>query len=481
MRDYLIRRFLLIIPTLIGATFVVFGITRFVPGSPAERRMQEAMAKSDQSRSQNADAGGALSEEQKLQLLEGYGLDKPIPVAYLQWLGAMPREESKQRVTFPDPAVAADPSDGAEGETDTAAEGEAATPAAAEPAAAKGAEARLTLKELLPEGERTEENWFRLTEVKVIWDGKDDVRLEPVEGEGDAIDLSKWHAVLEWPKREIELASGEKVEVEDHSKPPRAAVFTHKFNGLLQGSLGYSLRYNDPIGEMIVQRFPVSLFYGILTLIIVYGVCIPLGVVKAIKHRTAIDTGSSVLVFLGYAIPGYALGSILVVFLAARWGWFPTGGFVSDGFSELSLLGKIWDLIHHAVLPLICYVIGSFAFLTLLMKNNLLDNLAADYVRTAVAKGVNFRGAVIKHAFRNSLIPIATTFGQNIMLLVAGSILIERLFDIEGFGLLSYEALVNRDFTVFMGISVISSALLMIGNILSDILVAALNPRIRFQ
>ncbi|MCC5835536.1 MAG: ABC transporter permease subunit [Opitutales bacterium] len=263
-------------------------------------------------------------------------------------------------------------------------------------------------------------------------------------------------------------------------KPPLASYF-HWLGNVLRGDLGTSYRYNIPVWEMIRERFPISLYYGVLTLIITYAVCIPLGIVKAIKHRTFIDNASSIVIFVGYAIPGYVLGALLIVYFAARLEWFPMGGFTSHGFDELSSWGKVKDVIWHSVLPLISYSVSSFALVTLLMKNHLMDNLAADYVRTAVSKGVRFRDAVRKHALRNSLIPIATTFGQNITLLVGGSFLIETIFDIDGFGLLGFTAVLDRDYPIVMGVLFLSSLLLLIGNILSDILVALIDPRVRFN
>ena len=149
-------------------------------------------------------------------------------------------------------------------------------------------------------------------------------------------------------------------------------------------------------------------------------------------------------------------------------------------FEDKNFIGKISDLISHSVLPLICYLIGSFALVTLLLKNHLMDNLASDYIRTAIAKGVSFKQAVIKHAMRNSLIPIATTFGQNIVLIVSGSFLIESIFDIDGFGLLGLSAILDRDYPVVMGVVLIASGLLLVGNIISDILVALVDPRVQF-
>jgi microcin C transport system permease protein len=257
-------------------------------------------------------------------------------------------------------------------------------------------------------------------------------------------------------------------------------VYRAAFDGLVEGRLGNSEKYGDPVWGMILDRIPISLFFGGLSMILIYGVCLPLGIVKAIKHRTWIDNVTSVLVFLGYAIPGYVLGAFLVVYLGARLGWFPIQGFTSENFADLSLWGKIKDLAHHGTLPLICYVIQGFAFMTFMMKNSLMDNLAADYVRTATAKGVPYRSAVFKHAFRNSIIPIATTIGQNITIFVAGSLLIEKIFDINGFGLMQFTAILEKDEYIVLGVLTVSAGLMLLGNVISDLCVALVDPRVSF-
>jgi len=277
-----------------------------------------------------------------------------------------------------------------------------------------------------------------------------------------------------------EVAEG-KVVAEIDVLQERAVLYRAQRDGLLQGSLGDSERYGDPVISMVRKRMPISLFYGVISMILIYGICIPLGIVKAIKHRTWLDNVSSIAVFSGYAIPGYVLGSFLLVFLGARLDLFPLSGFVSENFGELPLGAKIFDLFHHAVMPLSCYLVGSFAFMTFMMKNNLMDNLAADYVRTATAKGVPYGSAVFRHAFRNSIIPIATTVGQNITLLVGGSFLIEKIFDIDGFGLLQYNAILDKDEPVVLGVLTISATLMLLGNVISDLCVAFVDPRIRFR
>jgi microcin C transport system permease protein len=250
---------------------------------------------------------------------------------------------------------------------------------------------------------------------------------------------------------------------------------------VLKGDLGVSTRYYDPVWSMIRERIPISLYFGIITMMLVYGICIPLGILKAIKHKSAFDNTTSVIVFTGYAVPGWVIGVLLLILFSSQWDIFPLGGMVSDDFEELNFFGKTVDIIRHTVLPLAAYMAGSFSVMTFLMKNTLLDNLSSDYVRTAIAKGLPFKKAVFRHAMRNSLIPIATHFGNNISIILMGSFLIEKVFNINGMGLLGYEAIIERDYPVVLGILVISSLLLLIGNILSDICVAIVDPRVKFE
>ena len=245
-------------------------------------------------------------------------------------------------------------------------------------------------------------------------------------------------------------------------------------------NLGESQRYLVPVWDLIVQRMPISLYYGLITTLLTYLVCIPLGIAKALRHRSLFDNLTSAVIFIGYAIPGYALGAVLLVLLSVKYPIFPLSGFVGQNFDELSTLGKLKDLSAHTVLPLIALSIGSFAFMTMLMKNGLMENMGADYVKTALAKGMSWQRAVFVHALRNSLIPLATSFGNIISLLVVGFLLIERVFGIHGMGLLFFDAMVARDYPLVMGVTVISSVLLLVGNLLSDLAVALVDPRVRF-
>lgn len=245
--------------------------------------------------------------------------------------------------------------------------------------------------------------------------------------------------------------------------------------------LGTSFRYNEPVLKVIGDRLPVSIYYGVITALFTYGICIPLGILKAIHHRTRIDTWTSVLIFVGYAVPGFALGAVLSNLFAVRWELFPLGGFIASGAASLPWYERGLSVAWHSVLPLVAYLAGAFAVTTMLMKNSLIENMSADYVKTALAKGLSWRRAIFVHALRNSLIPMATTVGGLLGIFLAGSFLIERVFSIPGVGLLAFEAIQTRDFPIVLGFLVISSVLLLVGNLLSDLAVALVDPRVRFE
>jgi microcin C transport system permease protein len=251
---------------------------------------------------------------------------------------------------------------------------------------------------------------------------------------------------------------------------------------VLHLDLGRSYVYQDPVWDVIKSRFPISIFLGLTGFLLSYLICVPLGVFKAVKHGSTFDFLSSALVFLGYAVPGWALGTALLVLLGGGtlWSVFPLGGFRPDNWEYLSLWGKITGQLHHMFLPVLCYMVGAFATETILTKNSLMENLGQDYVRTAFAKGLSERRVIFIHVLRNSLIPIVTGLGHAISLVLAGSFLIERVFNIDGMGYLGYTSILQRDYPVALGILVISSLLMLIGNILSDIIYAVVDPRIRF-
>jgi microcin C transport system permease protein len=246
---------------------------------------------------------------------------------------------------------------------------------------------------------------------------------------------------------------------------------------------GESFTYEEPVLDVIMSKFPVSLQFGIVSLIMSYLVCVLLGVLKAVKHNTIFDYVTSFLLFVVYSIPGFMLAILLIVYFAGGsfFNWFPMGELYSDNYFDLSTWGKIVDRVHHFILPLICYMIGSFTVLTMLMKNSLLDEIKKDYIRTARAKGVPEKTVYLKHALRNALIPIVTGIGGFLSVFFAGSLLLESIFQLDGMGLLGYKSILQRDYNVIMGLIFIQSVLLLLGNLISDIAYVAVDPRIDFE
>lgn len=257
---------------------------------------------------------------------------------------------------------------------------------------------------------------------------------------------------------------------------------------LVVNKMGLSLSsYDYPnrtAWELIRSRLPVSLSFGLAAFVLTYLVCIPLGILKALFHRRSFDAVSSIAVFAAYAVPSFALAMLFKTLFCGTvescWDIFPLGGVSGDFDSEPSAWAFLADRVHHMVLPVCCYVAGSFAMLTLLMKNSLLDQISADYVRTVIAKGASRARAVWFHALRNSLIPLATGLGPMVGLVFAGSIIIETIFEIPGMGRLGWDALVGRDYAVFLALLALTSVFQLVGNLVSDILYMLIDPRIDF-
>lgn len=246
---------------------------------------------------------------------------------------------------------------------------------------------------------------------------------------------------------------------------------------------GDSFTYEEPVMDVIISKFPVSLQFGIASLLLTYLICIPLGMAKAVRAGSIFDAASGLMLYLAYAIPPLVLGVFLITFFAggSYFSWFPTGLLRSDDYDSFSLWGKIVDRAHHFVLPLICYVIGGFAELTVLMRNSLLDVIRQDYVRTARAKGLEEKVVLYKHAMRNALIPVAVNLGGFLQVFLAGSLIIENLFQLDGLGRLGYTSILARDYNVIMGLIFFNSVTLMVGRLLTDIAYVMIDPRIDFK
>lgn len=265
-------------------------------------------------------------------------------------------------------------------------------------------------------------------------------------------------------------------------KPAHERYFIWLKN-VLRFDFGESFKYEEPVTDVILSKMPVSLTFGLTSLFLTYLICVPLGVLKAIRAGSRFDAVSSLLLFVLYSIPGLIAGILLRTFLASEsfYPLFPLGNIFSDNYSDLSFWGQMKDRIWHSVLPLLSYMVGSFTFLTILMQNSMLDIVKLDYVRTARAKGVRERTVYLKHALRNALIPIVTGMSGILTVMFAGSIVIESIFSLDGMGLLSITAANNRDYNVLMGLIFFQSGLFLVGRLLTDLLYVVVDPRIDFS
>jgi microcin C transport system permease protein len=264
---------------------------------------------------------------------------------------------------------------------------------------------------------------------------------------------------------------------------PNIYVYKTKVSGILTGDFGNSYQYREPVIELIKDRLPVSIQFGVIGFILAYVVSMYMGIRKALEHRSKFDIFSSVGIFALNSMPGWALGAILLMFLATESfvDLLPLGGMQSGDYETLQMGSKIADRALHFILPIVAFSVTGIASLSMLMKNSLLENLGQDYVRTAFAKGLREKRVIWMHAMRNSIIPLAARAGFVITVFLGGSFLIEYVFNIEGIGKLSYMAILSRDYQIVFAFTVINVGTLLIGNIISDFVLALVDPRIRFK
>ena len=340
MLFYILKRVLLMIPTLLGALTITFVVMQFVPGGPVEQILAEARAGAVAGDTSGYKAGRDLDAKQREELMKLYGFDKPAHVRYFEMLG-----------------------------------------------------------------------------------------------------------------------------------------------NYLQFDQGRSFLQNKGVWELIKEKLPVSISLGLWTFLISYLISIPLGVSKAVREGTRFDMLTTFVVLLGYAIPGFVLGVLLIVLFAGGTflDWFPLRGLTSDNWEELSTLGKIKDYFWHLTLPLTCLVIQQFAVVTLLTKNTFVEEIRKQYVLVARAKGLSQDRVLYKHIFRNALIPLVTGFpAAFIGAFFAGSVLIETLFSLDGLGLLSYESVVRRDYPVVLGSLYLFTLIALVVKLVSDVLYTVVDPRVQF-
>lgn len=248
---------------------------------------------------------------------------------------------------------------------------------------------------------------------------------------------------------------------------------------VLKGNLGISLISRRPVSEMIKERLPATLCLGAAAMIIAVMVAIPVGILSAVKQYSLGDYLATLYAFIGISIPQFWLGLMLIYLFSLRLGWFPTGGSMSFDVAP-GFWPTIVDRLYHFVLPVVTLAAASMAGWMRYQRTSMIEAIKQDYVRTARAKGLSEMVVILKHAWRNALIPVLTLLGFSLTTLVSGAYIVETIFAWPGMGRLGVEAIFRRDYPVVMGVGLVSALMVMLGNLLADVLYALADPRIRY-
>ena len=265
-------------------------------------------------------------------------------------------------------------------------------------------------------------------------------------------------------------------------KPPHER-FIQMIGQFARFDLGRSFYHNKDVAQLMLEKLPVSISLGMWTFILIYLISVPLGIMKAVRAGTRFDTATTFVVLLGYSIPSFVLGVVLLVYFAGGTyvQWFPLRGITSTNWADLSLWGKVTDYLWHITLPVTAMVVGGFAVITILTKNSVLEEVRKQYVLTARAKGVDERVVLWKHVFRNALIPIMTGFPAAFVgAFFGGSLLIETLFSLDGLGLLSYESVIRRDYPVVFGSLFVFTLIGLLTHLIRDLTYVWADPRVKY-
>lgn len=466
MLTYLIRRLLLMIPTLIGITVVVFAMMALSPGGVGGVMTSAA----GEMQSENARAEMQYRNRR-------YGLDRPVAVQYLRWLNLVSPIgfRTSSQMTLSD---------------------------------AQLAELKASLKNA-----REIESSFKLQNAQVIAVALAQyLQIDPKEAVRRAIALaanpdSGW-AMLDELHSQSDEITRKSVEKKIVAAPDRKAetmlehvarvaagadrVLFNRFT-LKWPDLGVSVQRGRPINDVILEALPVTLLLNAISVPIVYAVAIIVGIYAARHRGKAFDVGSGMTVLALWSAPVMWIGVMSIGFLASAkyFQLFPAGGlnatlssqwpFLPQWFSEGFERGWLLDRMWHLVLPVICMTYGGFAFLAKIMRSSMLENLSSDFIRTARAKGLTERVVLWQHAFRNSLLPLITVAAHLLPGLMVGSLIVERIFSIPGMGSLMIDAIFARDRDLVLAETLIIGLLGLISLLIADLGYAAADPRVSYE
>lgn len=236
---------------------------------------------------------------------------------------------------------------------------------------------------------------------------------------------------------------------------------------------------NRPVWDRIKERLPLTFGMNVASMVLTLFIAIPIGMFSAWKQNSWFDRGMTVFVFIGFAVPGFWLALLLMLWLGIHYPILPISGLTSLDYDMLSPMGKLLDLARHLALPIFIYTFGSLAGMSRFMRSSMLEVLRQDYITTAKAKGLPLHRVLFHHGLRNALLPVITLLGLSIPGLIGGSVIIESIFALPGLGQLFYGAVMSRDYSLIMGSLVLGAILTLAGNLLADMAYGLADPRVR--
>jgi peptide/nickel transport system permease protein len=496
MRSYLLRRLLLMIPTFVGISFIVFAVLNLAPGRPGAQTDNADVA---------SNARGEQTQESYAIFREQFNLDKPI---FLNTRFALTSAEVRRDLEVVAEIVPGSIVERIALQDSLGDLGNYAVPhliavmndadAAAQAAPNVADAARhIALRDMAA-------YFLRQASPRRFIDPFDptpapEVRAfnEQVAEERAALRLLRYALDAPEPEKRVVLQGW--AAWYEAAKPRFAYDWRDKlrilfldtrfatyWKNLIRLDFGVSLTTRQPVLETLVSKLRYSLSLSVVSLLIAYAIAIPLGIFSAVRRDTRADRALTLVLFMLYSLPSFFVATLLLFFFSEGSNWtalrvFPTGGFQSPGSDDLTTFAQVGDVVWHLVLPVGCLTYGSLAALSRYMRTGLLEVIQSDYIRTARAKGLPERVVIGKHALRNGLLPIITLLANLLPAVLGGSVVIEYIFGIPGIGDWTISSIYQRDYNVIMGVQLITTVLVLFGMLLSDIGYALVDPRIRYH
>jgi peptide/nickel transport system permease protein len=484
MGAYILRRLLIMIPTFMGISVIVFLVLNLAPGRPGTQQRADLAA----------DANAEATQESYRIFREQFHLDKPT---LFNTRFALSQAEVLADVAKLVPGSGASSAERVNAQDALEDFGSYAVPhlvAIAEQAhsAGQGELRDIAVSMLKLAARRPLVDPFAANPNPALRELNRSIDLENAEvrnlgyakgaaDEEKASVVAKWRAWFEQRRARYELTTAQKVAVFFFE-----TRFANYWKNLVRLDFGVSLVSREPVLATLIGKLKYSLSLSVGSLILAYLISIPLGIFSAVKKNTTPDRVLTVALFMMYSLPSFFVATLLLFFFSAgsdftSFRWFPTGGWQSTGAADLTWLEQMRDIAWHLVLPLFCLTYGSLAALSRYMRTGLLEVIRSDYVRTARAKGLPESMVIGKHALRNGLMPILTLLSGLLPAILGGSVIIEYIFGIPGMGLWMVNSIYQRDYNVIMAVQLLSTVLVLVGVLLTDLSYALVDPRIRYS